>query len=326
MPNRYAADNATNNRNGVRRFSVPVTDKACLVPVLHHPFIPTFGPFQSSSLHVWNEKIRSQRDCIWDSTASMRRRLNRKPGPRPAVSDRRLGDLIRVDQAQSPFRGEGHRKVRARLRRQGIPASASRIRRVMKSEGLMRCAAPNRTRRLARARYPAVGRIITTQPNVTWGMDCAQVQCLGSLLYLYFVIEHWNSECLGWNLSQNPGPGSEFDAIQSALNHLGLDRASGVSLRLDHWKGFREADFLRLLREVEIEPYLTFPMRPWQNGVAERFVRTIKEQVFDRVRNSSYNEAMMAIASFIDLYNQLWLLQRLGYRSPAEARFAFSRV
>ncbi len=254
----------------------------------------------------------------------MRRRLNRSPGPRPVVSDQCLAELIRRDQALSPFVCEGHRKVRARLRRQGVPASQSRVLRIMKKEGLMRCAPPNRARRLVRGAYPASSRITTTMPNVIWGMDCVAVQCQGFSLFLYFVIEHWNSECLGWSLTTDSTPGHELEAVRSALCRLGINRASGVSLRLDHWKGFRAPEFLRALQAAEIEPYLTFPMRPWQNGVAERFVRTLRNQLFDKIRFLSYRHAAIAVRRFVDLYNQMWLLQRLGYRSPWEVRRVFS--
>lgn len=42
--------------------------------------------------------------------------LPSKRGPRPLLSDKELLVLIRSDLASSPFIGEGHRKVWARLR------------------------------------------------------------------------------------------------------------------------------------------------------------------------------------------------------------------
>ena len=48
-----------------------------------------------------------------------------KRGPQPKVSDADLLAAIRADLAASPFVGEGHRKVWARLRLSGIRAGFS---------------------------------------------------------------------------------------------------------------------------------------------------------------------------------------------------------
>ena len=47
-----------------------------------------------------------------------------RPGPKPALSDAELLTAIRRDLARSPWTGEGHRKVWARLRIQGVRTTA----------------------------------------------------------------------------------------------------------------------------------------------------------------------------------------------------------
>ena len=51
-------------------------------------------------------------------------------GPTPALSDAQLLAAIRSDLTRSPFQGEGHRKVHARLRRvlDGMPQEECRVR------------------------------------------------------------------------------------------------------------------------------------------------------------------------------------------------------
>ncbi len=59
-------------------------------------------------------------------------------GPTPALSDAQLLAAIRSDLARSPFRGEGHRKVHARLRiLDGVWVSRTRVLRVMRAKGLL---------------------------------------------------------------------------------------------------------------------------------------------------------------------------------------------
>ena len=54
---------------------------------------------------------RARAQCRWSGVHGPARR-----GPTPALSDAQLLVAIRTDLARSPFQGEGHRKVHARLR------------------------------------------------------------------------------------------------------------------------------------------------------------------------------------------------------------------
>ena len=59
-------------------------------------------------------------------------------GPVPRQSDAQLLAVIRADLARSPFHGEGHRKVHARLRiLDGIRVARTRVLRVMRAHGLL---------------------------------------------------------------------------------------------------------------------------------------------------------------------------------------------
>jgi putative transposase len=52
--------------------------------------------------------------------------------------------------------------------------------------------------------------------------------------------------------------------------------------------------------------------------VIERFNRTLKEQCVYLHRFESLARAI--IAAFIERYNRQWLIERLGHRTPAQAR------
>ena len=52
----------------------------------------------------------------WERSRSARGARPARRGPTPALSDAQLLAAIRTDLARSPFQGEGHRKVHARLR------------------------------------------------------------------------------------------------------------------------------------------------------------------------------------------------------------------
>ena len=49
-------------------------------------------------------------------------------------------------------------------------------------------------------------------------------------------------------------------------------------------------------------------------------MRTLKEQCLSLHRFETHEEARRVIADFIERYNWEWLVERLGYRTPAQAR------
>jgi len=64
----------------------------------------------------------------------------------------------------------------------------------------------------------------------------------------------------------------------------------------------------------------SYVSEPECNGVLERFNRTLKEQCVYLHRFESLEQARAIIAAFIEPYNHEWLIERLGHRTPAQAR------
>ena len=92
-------------------------------------------------------------------------------GPTPALSDAQLLAAIRSDLARSPFQGEGHRQVHARLRiLDGVRVSRTRVLRVMRAQGLL---SPHRGRQGDPKAHD--GTIVTSAPQVMWGTDGVRV-------------------------------------------------------------------------------------------------------------------------------------------------------
>ena len=88
-----------------------------------------------------------------------------KRGPKPPQSDAELTAAVRTVIAASPFHGEGHRKIWARLRAQGLRTSKRRTLVVMRAADLL---GPTRLPTPVVAR-PHDGTIVTTRPNVMSG-------------------------------------------------------------------------------------------------------------------------------------------------------------
>jgi transposase InsO family protein len=59
---------------------------------------------------------------------------------------------------------------------------------------------------------------------------------------------------------------------------------------------------------------------PEGNGVAERFIRTLKENLLWVRTFDTIEELRAALAEFARRYNETWLVARHGYRTAAQVR------
>ena len=242
-------------------------------------------------------------------------------GPPPRQSDAQLLAAIRTDLARSPFHGEGHRKVHARLRiLDGIRVARTRVLRVMRAHGLL---SPHRGRQGAAKTHD--GRVITQAPNVMWGTDGVRVFTLDDGWgWIFAAVEHWNAECVGWHVCKVGSRFAALDPIAQGLERrygsLDADVARGLALRMDHGSQYLSDHFLKQIRYWGIHPSFGFVEEPETNGVAERWNRTLKEQAIHGRIFQNLEAVRAAVADFVDRYNQTWRLEKLGYHTPIEAR------
>jgi putative transposase len=246
-----------------------------------------------------------------------------RPGPKPAISDEVLLAAVREDLATTRFHSEGHKKVRARLRRQGLKVGRKRLLRLMGANQLL---APMRPKSNGSARTHD-GTIITNRPNVMWGTDGKQfwTRQHGSC-WFFGVIDHCHDEILGWHTTKIGNRFAALEALRQAIVKefgslaKGVALNTGLYLRNDHGSQYDAKDFQDEVRYLGLLPSPAFVRSPQCNGCIERFNRTLQEQVFDVNNFETIEEARSAIAIFIEDYNQFWLIERLGHRSPREAR------
>jgi len=247
-------------------------------------------------------------------------------GRPPIVDDATLLAHIRTVIAESPFHGEGHRKIWARLRAlKGVRTSMRRVLRVMRAAELL---APARQPEPVVER-PHDGTIVTDAPDVMWGTDAtAAVTIVDGPATIFAAIDHCTAECVGIHAARH---GDRFEALeplrQGVRDHFGAlapAGAAGLALRHDHGSVYLSADFQAEITFLGMESSPAFVRQPEGNGCIERFFRTLKEQLLWVRHFSTVEELRQALLAFKETYNREWLIARLGYRSPAQVRQAFA--
>jgi putative transposase len=255
-------------------------------------------------------------------------RPRRRPGPVGPTPDEPLGDEIRRLLADSPFQGEGYRTVWARLRFKGIHTSKRRVLRLMRAHGLL---APGR---VGRPHGPKAhdGTIRTEQVDVMWGTDLTSAVTGEGQAAILVAVDHGSTECVGIHAARRA---TRFEALepirQGVREQFGAFAggiAAGLKLRHDHGSQFVAHDFQAEIAFLGIEGSPAFVREP--EGIlgsgprtgAERFIATLKENLLWVRRFATVEELRLALAEFRRHYNETWIVERHGYRTPAAVRAA----
>lgn len=273
-------------------------------------------------LHVWE----LPRSTFYAQRVRRAQPATGRRGRTPTPDDAALLVQIRAVIAESPFHGEGHRKIWARLRTlKGVRTSMRRTLRVMREAELL---APARQPEPV-VEHPHDGTIVTDRPNVMWGTDAtAAVTLVDGAATIFAAIDHCTAECVGIHATHH---GDRFEALeplrQGVRDHFGglaPAVAHGLAIRHDHGSVYLSGDFQAEITFLGMTSSPAFVRQPEGNGCIERFFRTLKEQLLWVRHFSTIEELRQALLAFKERYNQEWLIERLGYRSPAQARHAFA--
>lgn len=256
-----------------------------------------------------------------ESVPPEERPVPRKRGPIGAATDADLVGHIRRVLTESPFHGEGYRKVWARLRHQGIRTASERVRRLMREHHLQ---AP---RRGGNAHGPKAhdGTITTEEPDTMWGTDMTTTVTTGEgLAHVFVAVDHCTCECVGLHAAKS---GKRFEALeplrQGMREHFGgfeKGLALGLAIRHDHGSAYMSDDFQRELGFLGMASSPSFVREPEGNGCAERFIRTLKEQLLWVRTFATVADLVAALGEFKRSYNERWVIRRHGHRTPSQVR------
>jgi putative transposase len=236
------------------------------------------------------------------------------------MPDAALVQAIRGVLVASPFHGEGHRKVWARLRHAGVRTSKRRVLRLRREHGLL---APSRG---GSPRGPRAhdGTIIPETVDAMWGTDLTTTWTGAGQAGVFIAVEHGSAECVGIHAALRANRFEALEPIRQGVRRcfgaFAEGIAAGLALRHDHGSQYLSDDFQKELRFLGIESSPAFVRAPEGNGCAERFIRTLKENLLWVRTFDTIEQLRQALLQFRETDNATWLLERHGFRPPAAVR------
>ena len=104
-------------------------------------------------------------------------------------------------------------------------------------------------------------------------------------------------------------PWSRFAKVSAnGFGPIGDGVARGLRLRHDHGSNYLADDFQQEVAFFGIESSPSFVREPEGNGVAERFIRTLQENLLWVRSFETIEELRLALLEFQRTYNEQWML------------------
>ncbi len=239
--------------------------------------------------------------------------------PNPPAPSRVTADadvVARIKELIEEHPTYGYRRIWARLRfGDKRVINRKKVRRLLRQQGWMvyqRPAAPKpRVRRK---------KSVATRRNERWALDATHIDCgADGWGHLVAVIDCYDREIIGWEFALRGRANEAERALEMAcLARFGTLRPRGEVpiIRSDNGLIFQSRRFRAACQFYRLQQEFITPYTPEQNGVIERWFRSLKEECVWQQRFDTFQQARQAIKAWIQWYNQERPHQSLGYRSP----------
>jgi len=213
----------------------------------------------------------------------------------------------------------GYRRVTKQLHRQEWLVNKKRIQRLMREMGLQ-VKIKRKARKTTNSehdfpRYPnLVQDLEIVRPEQVWVSDITYIRLRYEFVYLAVIMDVFTRSIRGWHLGRG---------LDQSLTLIALDRALAEHTPEIHHSDqgiqYAATAYIDMLRAVDAEISMAESGEAWQNGYAERLIRTIKEEEVDLSDYEDYNDAVSQLGRFLnDVYMHKRIHSSLGYLTPTE--------
>ena len=238
--------------------------------------------------------------------------------PKSDTSDEVLQDEIQRLAMRYPK--YGYRRITKLLVRMGYTVGYRRVARLMKADNLrvaVKRVSSQTTQSLEGAK-PWVNRLQTLdicRCDQVWIGDITYVRLRGHFVYgVSVLMDIFTRMIRGWQVSRHLSQPLTLKPLEQALRHSVPEIHHS-----DQGVQYLSRTYISTLMRHGIEISLARRGCPWENGYAERLIRTLKEEEVHLNDYDNIAEVEARIGHFIEqVYNQKRPHSALGYLTPVE--------
>lgn len=214
----------------------------------------------------------------------------------------------------------GYRRIPKQLQRQGWIVNHKRVERLMRELGLQAHRKPKRRITTTNSshpfpRYPnLVEHLEIVHPDQLWVCDITYIRLLEEVVYLAVLMDVFTRCIRGWHLGRSLDQSLTLRALEQALTHHTPEIHHS-----DQGVQYAATAYTARLQAAGADISMAEVGAAWQNGYAERLMRTIKEEEVDLSDYANYADAVKQVGRFLDeVYMHKRIHSSLGYLTPAE--------
>jgi transposase InsO family protein len=246
---------------------------------------------------------------------------------RPATGgDVELRDAMQCVALEFP--SYGWPRMTPELRRRGWAVNHKRVYRMMREDNLL-CL---RRRKFVRTTdsahpfpvYPNLARgMAVTHLDQLWVADLTYIRLRVEFVYLAVILDACSRRVVGWALGRSLENDLALEALRRALEQR--RPAPGLVHHSDRGVQYASREYTTLLGAHGITISMSRKGNPYDNAIAESFMKTLKYEQVYREDYEDLRQARASIQRFLEqVYNEKRLHSALGYLPPAEFERALS--
>ena len=153
-----------------------------------------------------------------------------------------------------------------------------------------------------------------THPDQVWVADISYIRLAYEFVFLAILMDVFTRSIRGWHLGRQ---------LDQSLTRTALERAlqsgSPVIHHSDQGVQYAATAYVSRLERAGAQISMAEVGAAWQNGYAERLIRTIKEEEVDLSEYLNYQDAYHQIGHFLEhVYMRKRIHSSLGYLTPVE--------
>ncbi|HHX0887756.1 TPA: IS3 family transposase [Pseudomonas aeruginosa] len=279
------------------------------------------------ALVTGGQRMKPVCDVLGVARSALFVRSARSPGWQDGRSVRCGDDTSLVEEIKNTIAGlptYGYRRTWAMIRRQRElegrpPVNHKAVYRLMRLHCLL--LPKGRSPRPPSRRHE--GRVAVGQSDQRWCSDGFEFHCdNGEPVRTTFALDCCDREAIGWTAGTASYSGDDVrDVMLEAVEQrFGVHLPAPIQWLSDNGSPYTAGDTRAFARDLKLEPLTTPICSPQSNGMAESFVKTMKNDYIAMMPKPDARTAIQHLAEAFEHYNEYRPHSALKYRSPREFR------